>query len=980
MDINSLTIEEAGMSVRSTNALHRASIHTIGDMLKQTEDTLSEINNLGKKSISEILDKIDYYKQLCAMSKSAEAMKASEEAGIPKNREIISEYLSISGVSIDALELLPARAYNYLLLNGYNKLEDVIFLTEDELMLIRGMDDVSAGEIVKACKRYVRTMWDSICEFANKKAEEQRKEKLSVSELLADMSYRNDVLAYVRTNNVAIKDMDLSNRSVNQLLANGYKYMSDIIVLSPKELNDIPHLGTGSINEISERIRQYISLHEERIKLFINGDKSAALSESTLRDIIIGIFDGMGFEGLSLNELISRIALPVEIPQEMVKKVLGELVSEGKLEYVDFRCYRVYGRFFDYARNCGRIGEREKNIVIRRLEGRTLDEIGSAFDITKERVRQILTKSAAKMRQSYINETRLTLFDEDYYRYIYETYDFDCKECSEWFGVEPYVWTYMDLFGIKQGNKPLEEAIKDSTNLDAGMRLRIKNYINKDRIYIDGKWVKKQRTELEPIIVKKFCKEDVTVTEFARIFNGFLEQEGISFDEKLYYTEDVIPARKNRLSESRFLLWKLGEKLRYYDIDGKDYTELLDTLDLGSYKNTELSTVKFVESYPELMEKYDIRDGYELHNLLKKVLTQGGAVTYPDMMFSKMPHIRFGTPDRDRDMYSVMAENAPISMNELCELIHKEYGYDLKMIPNYLQHLMDYFHDGMFRIDHKKMSEERKTALSAILTEDCYFFDEIREIYAGLFPNADLDEVNSYNLKKMGFVVNGKYVIQHFGSAESYFTDLLNREDIFDISPMRERYAKLGLYYQVFLEMRRNLDIIEIEPDRFMNFRKLARAGITKEILKSFCTEVFDFAEDKSFFTIQSLKKDGFDSELFEYGFEDYFYASLLISDDRFSWQKMFSTIVFYKGQINLMLKDFVSDIIKREGKIDIFELDALLKERYGCANIDRYDIVFRTRDAGVFYDSELQKFYADQEAYYREIDETGGALRWVNN
>lgn len=82
----------------------------------------------------------------------------------------------------------------------------------------------------------------------------------------------------------------------------------------------------------------------------------------------------------------------------------------------------------------------------------------------------------------------------------------------------------------------------------------------------------------------------------------------------------------------------------------------------------------------------------------------------------------------------------------------------------------------------------------------------------------------------------------------------------------------------------------------------------------------------------------------------------------------------------SVMLKDFVSDIIKRERKIDIYELDALLKERYGCANIDRYDIVFRTRDSGVFYDSELQKFYADQEAYYREIDETGGAKLCVSN
>lgn len=974
MDINSLPIEEAEMSVRSTNALHRAKIHTIGDMLKQTENTLRDINNLGKKSIGEILDRIEYYKQLCAMSKSAEAIKAAEKKDSPENRKVIVDYLSYNDVNIDALELLQPSAYNYLLMNGYNKLESVVFLTEDELMLISEMDAVSAGEIVKACKRYVCTMWDSICEFAYQKAEKQRKDKLYISELLNIMSYREDVLNYVRINNVAIDAMGLSNRSENRLLANGYNYMSDIITLSPKELNDISGLGNDSVKEISERIKRYISKHEERIKRFVNGDITAALSESKLRKIIIGIFDKIGFVGLSLNEIISRISLPIEIPRDMVKKTIGGLISEGTLEYVDFRCYRVYRRFADYIQTCGQIDERDKNIILRRLEGQTLDEIGNAFDITRERARQLLAKCAARIRKYYISETGLTLFDEDYYRYLYETYHFDCKECSKWFGVEQCVWIYLDLSGVKQGKKPLEEAVKDSVNLDAGMRLRIKNYINKDRIYIDGKWVKKQRTELEPIIVKKFCTEDVTFTEFSGIFNGFLEQEGIPFDEKLYYTNEVIPTRKNRLSDSRFLLWKLGEKLRYYDIDGKDYTELLDTIDLGSYKNTELSTVKFMESYPEIMVKYDIRDGYELHNLLKKVLTQGGTVTYPDVLFSKMPIIRFGNPDRDGDMYTIMAENAPISMNELCELVHKECGYDLKIIPNYLLHLTDYFHDGMFRIDHKQMSEERKTTLSAALTEDCYFFDEIREIYARLFPNADLDEVNSYNLKKMGFVVNAKYVIQHFGSAESYFADLLNREDVFDISSMRERYAKLGVYYQVFIHLRRNLDIIEIEPDRFMNFRKLASAGVTKEMMRSFCAEVFDFADDKSFFTIQSLKKDGFDSELFEYGFEDYFYASLLISDDRFSWQKMFSTIVFYKGKIDLMLKDFVSDIIKRKRKIDLYEINALLKERYGCVNIDRYDIVFKMRDAGIFYDGELRKFYADQETYYREIDETGGA------
>lgn len=662
------------------------------------------------------------------------------------------------------------------------------------------------------------------------------------------------------------------------------------------------------------------------------------------------------------------MAFPVEVPQEMVKKILGGLVAEGKLEYVDFRCYRVYERFIDYVQNCKVLDDRAKDIIRRRLGGQTLDEIGNALDLTRERVRQIIARDTKKICKCYINETRLKLFDEDYYKYLYENYDFDCKTCSEWFGVEPYVWNYLDLFGAKQGNKSLEDAVKDSANLDAGMRLRIKNYINKDRMYIDGKWVKKRRAELEPVVAKKFCTDDVTVSEYSRLFNSFLEREGIPFDENLYYTEDVIRSRKNRLADCRFMLWKRGEKVRYYDIDGKDYEELLDTLDLGSYKNVELSTLKFFENYPELMEKYDIRDCYELHNLLRKIMQ--GDDAYSDMSFSMMPNIRFGTTDRDGDMYSIMAENAPISSSELCKLIHKEYGYDLQMIPNYLLHLQDYYHNGMFRIDHKQMDDERRIALGEELEGDFYFLDEIREIYAEKFPDADLDDINSFNLKKMGFVVNSNYVIQHHSSAEDYFADLLNRDDIFDILPFRERYSKLTLYYTIFTQMRKNLDIIEIEPGRFMNFRRLARAGITKEMLTGFCAEVYDFAKDKSFFTIQSLKKDGFDSELFECGFEDYFYASLLISDDRLSYQKLFSTIVFYKGKINLMLKDFISDIIKRERKIDYYELDTLLREYYGCANVDKYDIVAKTRDADVFYDSELQKFYSNQEEYYREIDE----------
>ena len=64
MDVKTLSIDLIGLSVRSTNALHRAEIHIVGDMLEQSEESLKKVRNLGKKSIDEILEKIQEYKAI----------------------------------------------------------------------------------------------------------------------------------------------------------------------------------------------------------------------------------------------------------------------------------------------------------------------------------------------------------------------------------------------------------------------------------------------------------------------------------------------------------------------------------------------------------------------------------------------------------------------------------------------------------------------------------------------------------------------------------------------------------------------------------------------------------------------------------------------------------------------------------------------------------------------------------------------------
>ena len=54
-----IPVEDLELSARALNCLVRAEIKTLDDLVNLTEDELSNIKNLGKKSLKEILDKLD---------------------------------------------------------------------------------------------------------------------------------------------------------------------------------------------------------------------------------------------------------------------------------------------------------------------------------------------------------------------------------------------------------------------------------------------------------------------------------------------------------------------------------------------------------------------------------------------------------------------------------------------------------------------------------------------------------------------------------------------------------------------------------------------------------------------------------------------------------------------------------------------------------------------------------------------------------
>ena len=442
----------------------------------------------------------------------------------------------------------------------------------------------------------------------------------------------------------------------------------------------------------------------------------------------------------------------------------------------------------------------------------------------------------------------------------------------------------------------------------------------------------------------------------------------MAYNEDVYYTPAVYRSRKNRLSEARFLLWKQNEQLRYYDVDGRDYEELLETLKLNAYQNVELSTLKFMEAYPEVMKKYDIRDQYELHNLLRKIVSQEDC---PSLSFGRMPELKFGEVDRNAAIFRLLVENAPISTADLTELVHREYGYDPTTVAmNYLTPFAKFYHQGYYTVDQKVMPDERRSALQNRLTGDFYYLDEVRDLYREMYPDADLEEVNPYNLKAMGFSVFSNYVLQHYASLEEYFTALLTREDVMELSAIRSRFVGVQQFYQALQELKRDLRVVELEPNRIIQLRKLEQSGITREMLRSFCRKVYSFAVDGAYFTIQSLREEGFSSKLEEYGFSDWFYANLLLSDSRFSYSRVFGNIVFYKGSADVTIKSFLVSLIRAQGNVSVYELMSQLSHTYGCRVDDKWDLIYKVQNTEVYYDRILERLYANADLYYQELDE----------
>lgn len=963
-------IEALNLSQRSYNALKRLNITTVSELSSFSYDDLIIIRNLGEKSVREIIDKVNNFK-LTGDVEGSHAINEEENLVAPEYEVVDGRIINknsgeyVEDVWVDELGF-SVRLTNALWKANITCLSQIISLTKKEIRSYGNIGCKSYRELIETVPKYLDEHKKS--NLIEKDSEIQtmplvvpiQEHKIN-SNIAPEYSVHNQIIYNTLTNHIIsdgmIEKLGLSVRARNGLVKSGYRKISDLILLEFDDLNDIRNLGIGSVNEIQEKLNAYLNKMEKESEEYVQTDRSVSGYQ------ILEVFNGHEFETFTEDRIKENLP---DANEDDILYYLDKFVNNGNIIKTN-EGYEYYKQsFFEYiqqaqtSKHKNLLDEKTQQIILLRASGMTLEEIGELKDVTRERIRQIESKGLRKAFY-YANH----IFKEDTYQYIFSHYSFEKKFYQDFLHLTNETIYYLNnRYKVENKLRKAQDLALEDEQIPIRIRRQIDKYIHRNYILIDGEYIPDQRAAVEDLVLEKYCKDEVTVEDFFDLYTRFITEHGLSID-KFGLDEANEHARYNRLSLSKKILWKQNRRLRYYDIEDRDFTELIESLNLEQYDNVEISTKKLFLDFPDLMRNYDIRDEYELHNLLKKIHAEQINDT---LVFGRMPTLKFGKFDRDKTVRDALFELAPIAQDEFAEILSERYGYGVDTIKaNWLDCIDEYYYNGMYSVDYEEMPEEHRKMLQPLLAEDFYYISDIKRIYKKAIDNADDSLISTYNLKKMGFVVGNKYAIKNFASAEAYFKYIMTREDVFDLKEGSKKYGAVQTYYSVLNKLRHDRVIIEFEQYQYINIRRLEKMGYGADVLSKYGDRVFDYICDEKFFTVIYLKNRGFIDELDNLGFGDWFYCSLLKEDERFSWQRLGNNIVFFTHKQAFMAKDFLKDYVKRIGSIDVDEFSYILKSEYGVF-LEASQLTEKMKDTDIYYDSIMRKFYKDYSTYFEEI------------
>lgn len=639
--------------------------------------------------------------------------------------------------------------------------------------------------------------------------------------------------------------------------------------------------------------------------------------------------------------LSARLSLPkAEIDVLFIEQFLEKKTAEN---------YLTYAPHLGFAKNYKTVKAllasnfKGKDILIRRMNGETFQEIGDSLGVSRERIRQKEVKMLSRLPE---------LEELIYYKDVFEAYNWNDKLFSAVYDESPEVYQLLNV-KLKRGNTSVLEALGELALTEAQKLIILAHfdcYINYEQQVMPYN----NKMAFFEHLMFHLGQTAVSNEEFIEVANTYIAE--YQLNPSLFLTErSEIPDRSRKIIRTK------SNSFRFYDttkIELEAFHQLQELLDLdpGVY-----SMSKLFKENEALMDELNIDSEYELHNLYKKCIEVEGVT------FTRMPEFSVQTT-KDEFLKNLFYELAPIAVEEFLAYVEANYGLRQDSLYSLLcNDYLAFIHNNEIKVDYVEVSEEEYVLVGSLLKHDIYTVQEFIALGSEHIENFKEKFVNNQALMKLNYNLKGLFVLHStYISVDQYFTQLILKDEMFKNS--RTRHFKTNHFLTALYNLEKNLDVVKIAPDMYLTIKKLQDAGVTKDELVAYRNAAFEFAQ-VPYFTYRHLKNDGFEHEVEEYGFDEIFYERIIWTHPQLRSLHTRKCTIFAKQQAQeFTLKDVIEWLLSQnDEQLDFNLLQNSMQNEFGI-DVKREKLIYIMQNSTLYYSKDMNKVYQSKESFYETI------------
>ncbi len=671
-----------------------------------------------------------------------------------------------------------------------------------------------------------------------------------------------------------------------------------------KEFKNIYGIGTVT----TEKIYNALSYVDNTQYLICQNDYS--------KEILNILYESNSFT-FNINDI--RRNLKMNIVYDDIKYSLKILESQNKI-----RCSKEFSSIcfltLNEAIDLNLKKNKWKEIFERSLNGEYFSDIATDMGVSRENIRQIFNKCLNKIGK----------VDEDKYRQSFEKYEWNDSSFSDFYNVEKKVYYYLN-FKYKLGQVSIENLLEDDTDLSENEKKSLKKHLK--LITYKNYTISANRLKLLNIILK-IENRAMKLKEILSLYNKIVEEYNfntISGLEKVEESNTKLIAAL--LGRSEFVVQSNHNQYRYFDfktlskIDIKLLEEMLNIED-GIY-----SAKKFYEENIFLMQNLDIKNQYELHNVLRRVINNS------KISFGRMPDIYIGEKDKTEFLMKLINLLSPISVDDFCCIMEKDYGHIPSTMYAYIyNYLNEFITNNILDTKLLEFDNNELDILSKNIYKDIYTISEIKEIILKLTHKDSSKYLNNLNFNRIGYKVREQYIFkQSIGSIDGYIRNIILKDNFYIES---EELRKIGSsYVWTINSMLKNKEIFKIADNMYITNKGIKEKGISIEKILYTEEKIKKSVKENEFFNIYTLKKNKIIGKDDFFGFSESFLENILQYSSGIQLLKIEGNYLFVKSEFNYNKSKFINYIMNNICPIKLDDSIKFFKNNYNI-EIDKYTIL----------------------------------------